>query len=240
MPEAVLRGDQDPRIADLIEAMSTTASGIAGMKVDHPAYEAAGLSHTTPVLLGSGSLEASVGVLGRDPGRTEIEQREPFIGRGGALVRDAMHRAVHGTEAPDAFARLAVGRRFFWANTVPFKPAGNKAWSVAVKRQFVPQVRTLLTQRWTGSHLITFGNVAFDWIRLAWPEHKHAVRAFWAQHDRYEATFTLEMAPGRVVEVRPLPHPSPLNATWYKRLPAMVDARLAECGVDLGYGRGRA
>ncbi len=240
MPAAVQRGDQDPRIADLIEAMSDTASGIPGMKVDHPAYVSAGLSPTTPVLLGSGSLDASVGVLGRDPGRTEVEQREPFIGRGGALVREAMHRAVHGVEAPTAQARLEVGRRFFWANTVPFKPAGNKAWSVAVKRQFVPHVRTLLTSRWTGSHLITFGNVAFDWIRLAWPEHTHAVRAFWARKDRYEAIFRLEMATGRVVEVRPLPHPSPLNATWYKRIPAMVDARLAECGVGLGYGTGRA
>jgi len=229
------RGDQDPRIADLIDAMRHTAAGIEGFKIDHAAYAAADLPPTTPVLLGSGSLDARVGVLGRDPGRNEIEEREPFIGRGGALVRQAMHRAVFGAEAPDAEARKAVGRRFFWANTVPFKPAGNKAWSVAVKRRFVPHVRTLLTERWAGTDLITFGNVAFDWIRLAWPEHKQAVRAFWAQEDRYEATFVLEMAPGRVVDVRPLPHPSPLNATWYGRLPAMVDARLAECGVGLGF-----
>ena len=128
-----------------------------------------------------------MGVLGRDPGRHEIEQREPFIGRGGALVREAMHRAVHGGDAPDADARKQIGQRFFWANTVPFKPAGNKAWSVAVKRRFVPYVRTLLSERWTGTELITFGNVAFDWIRLAWPDQRQAVRTFWARDDRYES-----------------------------------------------------
>ena len=63
------RGDQDPRIADLIDAMRQTAAGIVGLKLDHAAYTEAGLPLTTPVLLGSGRLDARVGILGRDPGR---------------------------------------------------------------------------------------------------------------------------------------------------------------------------
>ena len=110
----------------------------------------------------------------------------------------------------------------------------HQAWSVRVKRRFIPFVRTLLVERWTGTDLITFGNVAFDWFRLAFPHHKVAIREFWRRPDRYEATCVLELGT-RVLHIRPLPHPSPLNATWYPRLPALLDRRLAETGVDPSY-----
>lgn len=209
-------------------------AALGGLDVDTEAYAAAGLHPTTPVLLGSGTLDAPVGFFGRDPGRTEVEQREPFIGRGGSLVRDALHRARHGVDAPDAAARTEVGQACFWANTVPFKPRGNKAWSVKVKRRFVPMVRTLLADRWQGTDLVTFGNVAFDWFRLAYPQHKAAIRAHWARDDRYATSLELDLGP-RVLRIHPLPHPSPLNATWYPRIPAMLDARLAEVGIDRSY-----
>ena len=229
-----IRGDQDPRIIDLLAGMQAEAER-GDMDVDRPAYTAAGLAPTVPVLMGSGTLDSRVGFFGRDPGRTEVEQREPFIGKGGALVRHGIHRALHGVDAPDASARRAIGQRFFWANTVPYKPTGNKAWSVKVKRRFVPYVRTLLVERWSGTDLITFGNVAFDWFRLAFPAEKTRLRAFWARDDRYEATFELHLQPHRVLRIRPLPHPSPLNATWYKRIPALIDQRLAEAGVGPDY-----
>lgn len=230
-----IRGDQDPRIRDLLDAMQAEAAR-GDMPIDVDVYTRVGLDPTTPVLMGAGSLDASVGFFGRDPGRTEVEQREPFIGQGGALVRHGIHRALFGENAPDAEARQAVGRHFFWANTVPYKPVGNKAWSVKVKRRFVPFVRTLLADRWTGTDLITFGNVAFDWFRLAFPEQKTAIRTFWAREDRYEATFSLDLGT-RVLRIRPLPHPSPLNATWYRKIPGMVDQRLAEAGVDATWPR---
>jgi uracil-DNA glycosylase len=232
-PQSRLRGDQDPRIADLLAQMSEEAAR-GGLDIDQPVYDQVGLPVTTPVLMGSGSLDARVGFFGRDPGRTEIELREPFIGRGGSMVRDAIHRARFGGDAPDTPARTVAGQAFFWANTVPFKPTGNKAWSVKVKRRFVPFVRTLLVDRWDGTDLITFGNVAFDWFRLAFPHHKATLRDYWARDDRYEATLALDIG-SRTLRLRPLPHPSPLNATWYSRLPEMLDQRLAECGVDRTY-----
>ena len=231
--EARTRGDRDPRVRDVIDAIKAEASA-AELSIDTAAYDSAGLPWTTPVLLGSGSLDAPVGFFGRDPGRTEVDLQEPFVGRGGRIVRDALHRARHGCDAPDEAARVAVGKSFFWANTVPYKPVGNKAWSVRVKRRFVPHIRTLLVDRWQGTDLITFGNVAFDWFRLAFPQHKEAIRAFWSRPDRYEATYALELG-SRVLRVRPLPHPSPLNATWFGRIPALLDRRLAEIGVDSTY-----
>lgn len=223
------RGDQDPRIVDLLAEMRLEAER-GDMPIDTEVYRACGADPQEPVMVGSGSLDARVGVMGRDPGRTEIEQREPFIGKGGAVVRDAMQRALHGTASPTDAARHGVGQHFFWCNTVPYKPKENKAWSVKVKRRFVPLVRTLLAERWQGTELITFGNVAFDWIRLAFPHERDAVRAFWARDDRYTAAFPLDVG-SRTITVRPLPHPSPLNATWYKKLPKMIDARLMEAGV---------
>ena len=50
----------------------------------------------------------------------------------------------YGGELPDLDTSIEVGRRVFWANTVPYKPIGNKAWSVRVKRRFVPYIRELL------------------------------------------------------------------------------------------------
>ncbi|HCH66878.1 MAG TPA: uracil-DNA glycosylase, partial [Deltaproteobacteria bacterium] len=135
-----VRGDQDPRILDLLDAIEAEAIS-AALNVDVDAYAASGQPWATPVLLGSGSLDAPVGFFGRDPGRTEVELREPFVGRGGSIVRDALHRARHGRDAPNLHARVAVGQAFFWANTVPFKPIGNKAWSVRVKKRFVPHIR---------------------------------------------------------------------------------------------------
>ena len=80
-----VRGDQDSRISDLIDGMRAEATR-GGLDIDTAAYDAAGLAWTTPVILGSGSLDARVGFFGRDPGRTEVALREPFVGRGGSLA----------------------------------------------------------------------------------------------------------------------------------------------------------
>lgn len=213
---------------DLLARMAAEAAK-GDMPIDLPVYEEAGLDPSTPVLLGSGTLDSPVGFFGRDPGRHEVLQREPFIGKGGQLIRDGLHRAARGGGCPDLAASIDVGRGVFWGNTVPFKPTGNKAWSVKVKRRFVPMVTELLVERWTGHDLITLGNVAVDWFRLADKSLGPAIKAFWARDDRYAAVLELELA-GKPIRLHPLPHPSPLNATWYPKFPALLDARLAALG----------
>jgi uracil-DNA glycosylase len=138
-------------------------------------------------------------------------------------------RAALGGDAPDEAAAIRVGRAVFWANTVPFKPIGNKAWSVPVQRRFAPAMARLVLDLWTGSDLITCGNAAFDWIGLVEPQLAPALAAFWARGDRYEASLALEVR-GRALRLHPLPHPSPLNATWYRRFPGLLDARLQALG----------
>lgn len=204
-----------------------SAEAAAGdMPIDTPVYAAAGLPPTTPVLLGRGSLAARIGFFGRDPGRHEVLQQEPFVGAGGRLIRDGLHRLHHRTDCPDDAAALAIGAGYFWGNTVPFKPIGNKVWSVKVRRRFAPIITDLLCDLWQGDQLITFGNVAFDWFRLADPALKEPIRTLWARPDRYTASLKITLR-GKAITLHPLPHPSPLNAAWFGRFPGMLDARLS-------------
>lgn len=199
------------------------------MPVDLAAYRAAGRASTEPVLLGSGSLEASLGFFGRDPGRLEVELGEPFVGKGGQLVRTALYRAAGNSGTPTLEESIEIGKRVFWGNTVPFKPLGNKAWSVKIKRRFVPLIRELLTEQWLGRELITLGNQAFDWFGLAEPENKPALQEFWKREERYESSLEVTLS-GKRIRLHPLPHPSPLNAAWHARFPAMLQRRLKEIG----------
>ncbi len=199
------------------------------MPVDFPVYKAAGRDPLVPILCGSGSMTAPLGFFGRDPGRHEVVHGEPFIGKGGQLVRSGLHRAVHGTDCPDLAASIAVGQRVFWANTVPYKPLGNKAWSVAIKRRFAPLIQELLVDLWAGHDLVTLGNVAFQWFGLVDRSLKPALDAHWKRTDRYESSLTVTLA-GKPLRLHPLPHPSPLNATWYPRFPGLLDGRLTQLG----------
>ena len=198
------------------------------MDVDLPVYQAYGKDPTWPILLGSGRLSAPVGLFGRDPGRTEVELGEPFIGKGGQLIRDGLHRARFGSSCPDLAASIQIGRDLFWCNTVPYKPTGNKAWSVAVKRRFLPHIQASLLA-WKGQDLLTLGNVAFDWFRLADKRLKPALVEFWARDDRYQASLEVQLS-GKTIRLHPLPHPSPLNARWYPLFPGLLDARLKSLG----------
>ena len=83
------------------------------MTIDFPVYEQAGRDPCEPIFLGSGSLDARVGIFGRDPGRNEVLRGEPFIGKGGQLIRDGLHRAVYGSNCPNLEASLEVGHSIF-------------------------------------------------------------------------------------------------------------------------------
>lgn len=213
-------------VNQLLERIAAEAKN-GHMPIDVDAYRAAGRELSEPVLLGSGSLKAEIGFFGRDPGRREVEIGEPFIGKGGQLVRSALFRAAGGEGSPTLEESIEIGRRVFWGNTVPFKPVGNKAWSTTIKRRFIPYIRELLAEAWQGTELITLGNQAFDWFGLAEPKNKPLLREYWAREERYESFLEVSLA-GKMIRLYPLPHPSPLNATWHARFPEMLDRRLKQ------------
>ncbi len=213
-------------IPPALHARLRAEAALGGVPIDTPVYAQAGRDPLDPILCGSGDWSAPLGVFGRDPGRHEVLHGEPFIGKGGQLVRDGLHRAAHGTPCPDLAASVTVGRRVFWANTVPYKPLGNKAYAVRIKRRFAPMIQDALVTHWSGSHLLTLGNVAFHWFGLADRANKPALDAHWGRPDRYETSLAVQLG-DKLFHLHPLPHPSPLNATWYKRFPALLDGRLS-------------
>lgn len=187
-------------------------------------------------IIGLGRADARIGFFGRDPGRDEVRHGQPFIGAGGQLVRRTLYRHLYAEEMTDFEASRAVGQSFFWANTVPYKPVGNKAWSMKTKRRFHPFMRALLIEAWQGRSLITLGREAFLWFGIDRPKtERDRIEAFWKQEDRFSESLavTLETGEQGPTEFRlyPLPHPSPLNATWYKRFPDLLRARLEQLDV---------
>jgi uracil-DNA glycosylase len=211
-------------------AFRRAAQGLEG--VDLAAYRAFGCDPLEPVL-GAGESDLPIAIFGRDPGRDEVQHQLPFIGAGGQKVRATIYRYLYQREMPGFAASLEVGKRFFWANTVPYKPLGNKAWSMQVKKRFQPLIADLLIRGWSGGEVITLGREAFFWFAINQPrEVRQQLEAFWAREDRFESytTVTVSALDGARRELRlyPLPHPSPLNATWYKRFPELLTARLKQ------------
>ncbi|MFT4046555.1 MAG: uracil-DNA glycosylase family protein [Solimonas sp.] len=182
-------------------------------------------------IVAHGDPHAKLGFFGRDPGRDEVKHQEPFIGAGGQLVRRALYEHRHGKPPPDFAASRETGRHYFWANTVPYKPLGNKAWSNPVKKRFQPLMAQVLVDDWHGSDLIVLGREAFFWFGLnADQAVARRLEAFWVRDDRYERSITVTVrspsGASRDITLHPLPHPSPLNATWYGRFPGLLAARL--------------
>ncbi|GGJ88862.1 uracil-DNA glycosylase family protein [Pseudomonas matsuisoli] len=187
-------------------------------------------------IVGLGQHTARISFFGRDPGRDEVRHGLPFVGSGGQVVRKVIYRRLNGREMPTFEASLEVGRSFFWINTVPYKPLGNKAWSMAVKRRFHPLMRQLLIEQWSGHELITFGREAFLWFGIDQPKQvRDALEAFWRSDGRFTESIQIPLTTAtgdcRVFSVHPLPHPSPLNQTWYTRFPALLNTRLQQLNV---------
>jgi uracil-DNA glycosylase len=184
-------------------------------------------------IVAHGDPQATLGFFGRDPGRDEVQHHEPFIGAGGQLVRRALYAHRHGRPLPDFAASKDIGRHYFWANTVPYKPVGNKAWSTKIKKRFQPLMAQVLVDDWSGRDLIVLGREAFFWFGLQQDKAvMPALEAFWARDDRYEQSHTVtvrsDSGRARAIALHPLPHPSPLNATWYGRFPGLLAARLQQ------------
>lgn len=223
-------------LAQLIEAIHQEARR-ASFPIDAPIYEKVGKDPWQPVLF-AGALEAPACVFGRDLGKDEVAEGQPLIGAGGRLVRSGFYQAKHGQAPPKSDRKLeSVLSDVLLTNTVPYKPPGNKAYSSAVKERFRPYVAELLACHWTGRHVVTLGTEAFQWFRpYAEPE---AFDAFWDREDRYEAEYTCTLTLGqspqsihKPISLLPLPHPSPLNARWYKRFPELLAQRLDQLGRE--------
>ncbi|NOR52354.1 MAG: uracil-DNA glycosylase [Gammaproteobacteria bacterium] len=198
--------------------------------VDREVYLGADKDPLEPVI-GHGDAAVPIAIFGRDPGRDEVIQQMPFIGAGGQKVRKSLYQHRYGKEMPDFEASIEVGSHYFWANTVPFKPIGNKAWSMKVKKQFQPLVADLLVNSWSGSDIISLGRDAFFWFAINQErEVKQRLEQFWQRDDRFTTALEVEITSvegvSRTVRLHPLPHPSPLNATWYKRFPDLLLGRL--------------
>lgn len=197
--------------------------------IDEELYKAFDKDPLEPII-GLGPADAPIAFFGRDPGREEVRYGEPFVGSGGQLVRRGLYRHLHGAEMPDFEASRSVGDGFFWINTVPYKPLGNRAWSMAVKRRFHPMMRQMLIDNWQGRDIITLGREAFFWFGLEQSrEQRRQLEAFWQRDDRFSGSFDIELASergARKFRLHPLPHPSPRNMTWYKRFPDLLETRL--------------
>ncbi|HEY9547850.1 MAG TPA: uracil-DNA glycosylase family protein, partial [Solimonas sp.] len=160
-------------------------------------------------LVAHGNPRSPIGFFGRDPGRDEVQHQEPFIGAGGQLVRRALYQHRHGQPLPDFAASRLIGLDYFWANTVPYKPVGNKAWSTKIKKRYQPLMAQVLADDWRGEHLIVLGREAFFWFGLN--QDKAVMRtleAFWERDDRYESSIALSVA-GAVGARRIMLHPLP-------------------------------
>lgn len=215
-----------PQLQQQFSDIAATISGI-----DTAVYQQAERDPLFPIIA-NGPAAAPIAFFGRDPGKDEVIQQIPFIGAGGQKVRAALYRHHYNAELPDFAASVAVGEHYFWANTVPYKPIGNKAWSMQVKKQFQPLITSILEHHWQGKVVITLGREAFFWFAIGRDKTvKQKLEQFWQREDRFSATILLPFGSGdsqRHLVLAPLPHPSPLNATWYKRFPDLLLQRLQQ------------
>ncbi len=218
-------------LADL-EALAHAEALRDDFPVDEPVYVRAGKDPRVPILC-AGNLEAPLCIFARDLGKDEVAAGQPLIGAGGRLVRLGLLAAFDGETPSKSDKTLEAALSYaLLANTVPFKPPGNKAYANSVKERFRPAVAGLLAGCWHGDRVVTLGTEAFQWFaRYA---EAGSADAFWAREDRYEAEWTCTLKAevagrefSKPLTIAPLPHPSPLNQRWYGLFPGLLAARLA-------------
>lgn len=168
-------------------------------------------------VLGLGAPNARWCFFGRDLGEQEVRLQIPFVGEAGQRIRTVMREVSLRDE------------NIFWMNTVPYKPAGNKPWSMAVQRRCQPALLHLLA-RWQGSRVIAFGEAAFRWFGMASNTARLDINQFWTRPDKYlaELEVTVEF-PGphlRIFTLCAVPHPSGANAKWIKSFATLLGAHL--------------
>jgi len=199
--------------------------------LDLPIYEAAKKEPTEPILY-AGNLESQICFFGRDLGRDEVAAGQPLIGAAGKLVRQGFYQFLHQKKALTLEELQTVCSKVLLTNTVPYKPPGNKAYEPKVKERFRPFIEQLLIFHWQGNQIISLGTEAFKWFAPYAP--KGEINNFFLRGDRFNEkmpiTLTAKDDQGhlhqRPVWLLPLPHPSPLNQTYYAKFPQMLQNRL--------------
>jgi len=197
-----------------IQALRKIAANLERLDLD--CYRKHARDPLEPVL-GLGAPDARWCFFGRDPGEQEVLLQKPFVGASGRRIRAVMREV--GLSDEDVF----------WMSTVPYKPAGNKPWSLAVRRQCQGPLLQLLW-RWQGSRVIAFGEAAFRWFGMTSSTAHAEVTQFWKRSDRYhsELRLTLQL-PGshpRTITLYAVPHPSGANAQWARSFPDLLKHRL--------------
>ena len=202
--------------------------------IDIPVYESAGIKPTEPILY-AGNLASPLCFFGRDLGKDEVLARQPLIGASGTMVRQGFYYSVHKNKAP---SRKDLDdttiERVLLTNTVPYKPPGNKAYLMKVKKRFRPFLEQLFVFHWQGNQIITLGTEAFKWF--APYGGKGEVDSFYRTSDRFENQLTVSISAAddsgishtKVLHLLPLPHPSPLNQKYYAAFPKMLQYRLSQ------------
>ncbi|MEM8831279.1 MAG: uracil-DNA glycosylase family protein [Cyanobacteria bacterium P01_G01_bin.19] len=202
--------------------------------LDVPVYKAANLEPTKPILY-AGNLASPLCFFGRDLGKDEVIARQPLIGASGTMVRKGFYYSIHQQKAPtrEDLDNTTI-ERVLLTNTVPYKPPGNKAYLVKVKKRFRPFLEQLFVFHWQGSQIITLGTEAFKWF--APYAGKGELDSFFRTSDRYENQLTVNLTAAddtgmthtKTISLLPLPHPSPLNQKYYAAFPGMLQQRLAQ------------
>lgn len=207
---------------------SELAGGL--VQLDRPAYAAIGKDATVPVM-GLGPSNAPLCIMGRDPGRAEIAAGAPFMGASGRVLRSMLAaQATIQTSGGKGSGRNMPETTPFWLNTVPYKPIGNRAWPLAVQRLFQPLIRDIILSHWRGDRVITLGNQAFHWFGIGQPREERArMETHWSSDRRYLDPLRVLVANAeerRWLTLYALPHPSPANAVWRERFPALLQRHL--------------
>ena len=202
--------------------------------LDVPVYKAANLEPTQPILY-AGNLRSPLCFFGRDLGKDEVMARQPLIGASGTMVRKGFYYSIYQQKAPTRKdLDTTIIDRVLLSNTVPYKPPGNKAYLVKVKKRFRPFLERLFVFHWQGNQFITLGTEAFKWF--ASYGGKGELDSFFKTSDRYENKITVNltatddsgMTHTKAITLLPLPHPSPLNQKYYAAFPGMLQKRLAQ------------
>ncbi|TAL87830.1 MAG: uracil-DNA glycosylase [Candidimonas sp.] len=210
-------------------------------QLDRFAYAAVGKNSSIPVM-GLGPPNAPLCIMGRDPGRAEIAAGAPFMGPSGRVLRRMLtaQPTPHSTDDESAGNESARCHRpptaLFWLNTVPYKPIANRAWPLAVQRLFQPLIRDIMLLQWHGNCVITLGNQAFHWFGIGQPSGQQArMDTYWSGDRRYLDPLRILVAntqTQRWLTLYPLPHPSPANAVWRERFPALLQRHLDALASD--------
>jgi uracil-DNA glycosylase family 4 len=209
-------------LVNTLEPIAELRRIAAGLdRLDRDCYRRHAKDPLEPVL-GLGAPNARWCFFGRDPGEHEVIAQRPFVGRSGQRVRAVMREVSLCDED------------VFWMNTVPYKPKGNKAWSLAVQRQCQLPLSQLLA-RWEGCGVIALGEAAFRWFGMTSDTAREEINKFWKRTDRYDAklklTLDLTGSGPRTFILCAVPHPSAANARWFKSFPDLLKGHL--CGQAL-------